>query len=117
MFAVFVMATTTLFQVPGSPMIHRVLLSKLEEVSLPQGEGALCRGEKSKSWGLAPGCLLVECLVQGAALTTVLGISVPVAQELMDTEGSPGGARGKQFTCQCRRHERYRFSPWVRKIS
>jgi len=25
-------------------------------------------------------------------------------------------ASGKEPTCQCRRHKRYRFSPWVGKI-
>ena len=28
----------------------------------------------------------------------------------------PGGASGKKPTCQCRRHKRGKFSPWVRKI-
>ena len=28
----------------------------------------------------------------------------------------PDGAGGKEPTCQCRRHERCRFDPWVRKI-
>ena len=28
----------------------------------------------------------------------------------------PGGAGGKESTCQCRRHKRYRFNSWVRKI-
>ena len=30
--------------------------------------------------------------------------------------GFPGGASGKEPTCQCRRHKRRRFDPWVRKI-
>ena len=30
--------------------------------------------------------------------------------------GFPGGASGKEPTCQCRRQERPRFDPWVRKI-
>ena len=30
--------------------------------------------------------------------------------------GFPGGARGKQSACQCRRHKRCRFDPWVGKI-
>jgi len=30
--------------------------------------------------------------------------------------GFPGGASGKELACQCRRHKRYRFDPWVRKI-
>ena len=27
-----------------------------------------------------------------------------------------GGARGKEPVCQCRRHKRCRFDPWVGKI-
>ena len=30
--------------------------------------------------------------------------------------GFPGGSEGKEPTCQCRRHKRRRFDPWVRKI-
>ena len=30
--------------------------------------------------------------------------------------GIPGGASGKQSACQCRRHKRRGFDPWVRKI-
>ena len=30
--------------------------------------------------------------------------------------GFPGGASGKEFTCQCRRHKRCGFDPWVKKI-
>ena len=28
----------------------------------------------------------------------------------------PGGAGGKEPTCQCRRHKKHEFNPWVRKI-
>ena len=30
--------------------------------------------------------------------------------------GFPGGTSGKESTCQCRRHKRRRFDPWVREI-
>ena len=30
--------------------------------------------------------------------------------------GFPGGTTGKEPTGQCRRHKRFRFDPWVRKI-
>ena len=30
--------------------------------------------------------------------------------------GFPGDTRGKEPTCQCRRHKRCGFDPWVRKI-
>ena len=29
---------------------------------------------------------------------------------------SPGGASGKEYACQCRRHKKHRFNPWFRKI-
>ena len=33
-----------------------------------------------------------------------------------DIEGLPRWLCGKEFNCQCRRHRRHRFHPWVRKI-
>ena len=30
--------------------------------------------------------------------------------------GFPGGTSGKEITCQCRRHKRLGFNPWIRKI-
>ena len=30
--------------------------------------------------------------------------------------GFPGGASGKEPACQCRRHKRHGFDPWIRKI-
>ena len=30
--------------------------------------------------------------------------------------GFPGGTRGKESFCQCRRHKRCKFNPWVEKI-
>ena len=30
--------------------------------------------------------------------------------------GFPGGTSGKELACQCSRHKRHRFNPWVRKI-
>ena len=35
--------------------------------------------------------------------------------EIMDTVS--GGATGKELTCQCKRHKRSEFEPWVGKIS
>ena len=34
----------------------------------------------------------------------------------MCSEGFPGGASGKEPSCQCRRGKRFGFTPWVRKI-
>ena len=33
-----------------------------------------------------------------------------------ETINNPGGASGKEPVCQCRRHKRCGFEPWVRKI-
>ena len=30
--------------------------------------------------------------------------------------GFPGGASGKELACQCRRHKKCGFDPWVKKI-
>ena len=30
--------------------------------------------------------------------------------------GFPGSSSGRELTCQCRRHKRLRFNPWVGKI-
>ena len=35
---------------------------------------------------------------------------------LKGSMGFPGGASGKDPTCQCRRHKRCGFNPWVRKV-
>ena len=35
---------------------------------------------------------------------------------LQGDQGFPGGASGKEPTCQCRRRQRCRFDTWVRKI-
>ena len=34
----------------------------------------------------------------------------------MSKMGLPGGPSGKELACQCRRHKRLRFDPWVREI-
>ena len=31
-------------------------------------------------------------------------------------KGFPGGASGKESSCQCRRHKRHELDPWVEKI-
>ena len=35
---------------------------------------------------------------------------------LISLRGFPGGACGKEPTCQCRRHKRLGLDPWVKKI-
>ena len=42
---------------------------------------------------------------------------IPRSTDVHVSWGFPGGASGKEPTCQCRRHRRYGFDPWGRKIS
>ena len=39
-----------------------------------------------------------------------------IMHSLSIVKGFPGGASGQEPACQCRRHNRCRFNPWVRKI-
>ena len=55
--------------------------------------------------------LLIEVPELPADFVCILSIS----QQVPFTKGSRG-ASGKELTCQCRRHKRFGFSPWVRKI-
>ena len=44
-------------------------------------------------------------------------LALPLATgQLKRTLGFPGDASGKEPTCQCRRHKRRRFDPWVEKL-
>ena len=39
-----------------------------------------------------------------------------IAMQIQEWVGFPGGPSGKEPDCQCRRHKRCRFNPWVGKI-
>ena len=41
---------------------------------------------------------------------------IAVLTYLLGFRGFPGGASGKEPTCQCRRQKRHRFNPWVWKV-
>ena len=44
------------------------------------------------------------------------GTYLNIIKAIYDTQGFPGGTSGKEPACQCRRHTRFRFNSWVRKI-
>ena len=44
-------------------------------------------------------------------------INYIIASYLQNSLGFPGGASGKESSCQCRRHKRHGFNPCVGKIS
>ena len=39
-----------------------------------------------------------------------------IITQIYKLQGSPGVSSGRKPTCQCRRHKRHGFNPWVRKV-
>ena len=56
--------------------------------------------------------LLVLPLLPGGAPVLLKITALPYG-----TQGFPGSTSGKEPACQCRRHKRCEFDPWIRKIS
>ena len=48
---------------------------------------------------------------------SALLVQLQFAHQWRKERGLPGGARGKEPACLCRRHKRRGFDPWVGKIS
>ena len=46
----------------------------------------------------------------------LLGVRIPNVRSLLHYLGFPCGSNGKEAVCQCRRHKRCEFYPWIRKI-
>ena len=56
---------------------------------------------------------LEDPLEEGMAThSSILAWRIPWTEE----SGFPGGTSGQEPACQCRRHKRRTFDPWVRKI-
>ena len=51
-------------------------------------------------------------------LVKIMKTASPIAfvNSILNHKGFPGGASGKEASCQCKRHRRCGFDPWVRKI-
>ena len=61
-------------------------------------------------WGLVPG---PSCRHQNLEMFKPL---IQIHVHLYTYMGFPGGTSGEEPTCQCRRHRRLGFNPWVAKI-
>ena len=48
--------------------------------------------------------------------TSVISLKNIMLEEMSQVGGFPGGASGKEPTCQCKRQKRQGFDPWVGKI-
>ena len=78
-----------------------------------------CPCSQSLAWGQR---FWVKWLLwsQAACWTIASFSSIPPWALLIGTYhlplGFPDSASGKELTCQCRRHKRRRFNPWVGKI-
>ena len=49
-------------------------------------------------------------------MTQILNLGPTVSNPGLRNQGFPGGTSGKEPACQCRRHKRSGFDPWVWKI-
>ena len=85
------------------------------DLGLTPGLGRL---EKGIWYPLQYSCL-DNPLDRGAWQATVYGMAKSwtwLSSYHFHVLGFPGGTSGKDLTCQCRRHKRCRFNPWVGKI-
>ena len=73
------------------------------ECLLLGGLGAMCRD----GWPRYVSASVAKSVVSRSLLR----------KQLCGFRGLPRWDSGKESTCQCRRHERHGFDPWVRKIS
>ena len=59
----------------------------------------------------------MKCMSKNVKICRMERILLELNSSPQSLRGFPGGASGKEPACQCRRRKRYRFDPWVRKIS
>ena len=55
-------------------------------------------------------------LLQGVFMTQRLNTGLPHCRQILYQLSYQGSPSGKEPACQCRKHKRCRFSPWVGKI-
>ena len=78
-------------------------------------------GNQTMNWGAIrenkPGLLaLLYVLALHHAIPTFFFFFFFLCMCLSRVIGFAGGSSGKEPVCQCRRHKRLQFSPWVQKI-
>ena len=56
------------------------------------------------------------CFPPSALFYSLICVQEVLKHVGMKEKGFPGGASGKEPACECRRHKRHRFDPWVEKI-
>ena len=86
--------------------------------ALPNRSAILDFHSQSHSWrsraATAPAC---ACIPPNTKEQGMRMFSQIRALPRSCTQGLTGGSGGKEPACQCGRHKRYGFDPWVRKIS
>ena len=66
-------------------------------------------------WAILGWCILLPFKGSTLGSTAEFTLYKIPSSSIINT-GFPGGASGKQLACQCRRHKRCGFNPWVGKI-
>ena len=99
-----------------------------KRIQIRTSQGKTCRGWNPglgmfPLWGLPilrytlPSCIGVCRYIHGALPIQKAHLSSGVQRFYLGfVEGIPVCTNGKESTCQCRRHRRLGFDPWVRKI-
>ena len=109
-------ARTGTSMAPALPVsAHHVISCALILVFQPQGHHLRCSSASS---------ILTDPLTCLLPFTITSSLHNRINLPIMDSfctwyipfMGFPGGASGKEPACQCRRHKRHGFDPWVGKI-
>ena len=87
-------------------------LSRTGLLATPAYQAPTSMGFSSKSTGVGCHCLLHVWRIKSGQIAGVHEL-----RRKHNDLGFPGGACGKEPSCQCRRHKRCGFDLWVRKIS
>ena len=67
-------------------------------------------------WVLTNNTCQGQCQILNITFSHQILTSVSLGGTCCHQQGFPGGANGREPTCQCRRHRRHGFYPWVGKI-
>ena len=81
------------------------MLYFVESLSVPRGWVSTLLASADPDWG---GCCCPVCILRTPAPSVHMAVK--------RLRGLPRWLWGKESACQCKRHERHGFNPWVKKI-
>ena len=85
--------------------LNGLLHIHVESLSVPRGWVSTLSASADPDWG---GCCCPVCILRTPAPSVHMAVK--------RLRGLPRWLWGKESACQCKRHERHGFNPWVKKI-